>query len=42
MKWRQAMELFRDAVSEWRYDNVSTLSAALAYYTLLSLAPSSC
>jgi membrane protein len=39
MKWRQPLGLFKDAVSEWAADNASSLSAALAFYTLLSLAP---
>ncbi len=39
MKGREAVELLKDVVLEWNADNVSTLSAALAYYTLLSLAP---
>ena len=30
---------FRDAVDEWLHDNVQRLGAALAYYTIFSLAP---
>lgn len=39
MKWRGIIELFRDTFEEWRQDDASTLSAALAYYTIISLAP---
>jgi len=31
--------LFKDAVDEWLHDNVQRLGAALAYYTIFSLAP---
>ncbi|HEY3278070.1 MAG TPA: YihY/virulence factor BrkB family protein [Syntrophorhabdaceae bacterium] len=39
MKWRGIVELFKDTFQEWRHDDASTLSAALAYYTIISLAP---
>lgn len=36
---RQIAALFRESFSEWNQDNVPRLGAALAFYTLLSLAP---
>ena len=36
---REILGLFREAISEWDKDNVPSLSASLAFYTLLSLAP---
>jgi len=36
---RQIAALFRESLSEWNQDNVPRLGAALAFYTLLSLAP---
>jgi membrane protein len=34
-----AWSLIKDAASDWQDDKASTLAAALAYYTLLSIAP---
>lgn len=39
MKIKEAWYLLKDAAAEWSDDNVSRLSAALAYYTLVSIAP---
>jgi membrane protein len=36
---RQILELFRRAASKWNEDKCSALGAALAYYTVFSLAP---
>lgn len=37
--FRGAWQISRETIAEWREDNASRLAAALAYYTLLSLAP---
>jgi membrane protein len=37
--WRAWFELLRDTVKEWQEDNCLRIGAALAFYTLLSLAP---
>ncbi len=39
MKLKVLAELTKEAVSEWSSDNASRLSAALAYYTIFSIAP---
>jgi membrane protein len=39
LSWRAWYELLRDSVKEWQADNCLRLGAALAFYTLLSLAP---
>src|SRR5436305_6294774 len=39
LEGRQMIELLREAADEWVADKAPRLSAALAYYTLLSLAP---
>ncbi len=39
MKLKAFVELARSSASEWSEDNASRLSAALAYYTIFSLAP---
>ncbi len=39
MKLKAFAELARSSASEWSDDNASRLSAALAYYTIFSLAP---
>ena len=39
MKFARAWELVKDTVKAWSEDNVPRLGAALAFYTLLSLAP---
>jgi membrane protein len=39
MTAREALELLESAGSKWNYYNAPRLGAALAYYTLLSLAP---
>lgn len=37
--WRAAWQIIRETASDWSEDNASRLAAALAYYSLLSLAP---
>lgn len=37
--WRSAWEIIKETASDWSEDNASRLAAALAYYSLLSLAP---
>ncbi len=39
MRLKSALHLFPLAFQKWREDNVSRLAAALAYYTIFSLAP---
>lgn len=39
MKAKQVWYLIKDSAAEWSDDNASRLSAALAYYTLFSIAP---
>ena len=39
MKWRHLAGLLMETAIEWRADNASRLSAALAYYTMFSLSP---
>src|SRR6266545_3354342 len=39
MHARAIVVLFKDAVQEWLGDNVQRLGAALAYYTVFSIAP---
>ena len=39
MKIKSIFSLFKQAFAEWRRDRVSLLAAALAYYTVLSIAP---
>lgn len=39
MKLKGFLELSKEAVSEWSAENASRLSAALAYYTIFSIAP---
>ncbi len=39
MKPRDLIDLFKQTGSEWSEDNASRLSAALAYYTVFSVAP---
>jgi len=39
MAAKEAVELLKSAASKWSYYNAPRLGAALAYYTLLSLAP---
>jgi membrane protein len=34
-----AWHLFQATISEWTHDNVARLAAALAYYTVFSIAP---
>lgn len=38
-KAKAALELFKEAATGWSDDNVPTLGAALAYYTIFSIAP---
>jgi len=39
MKARRVFKLVKETISEWQEDNVPLLAAALAYYTIFSLAP---
>ncbi len=39
LSWRAWYELLRETFAEWQRDNCLRLGAALAFYTLLSLAP---
>lgn len=39
MRLRQVWTIFKDAASGWMEDNATRLSAALAFYTILSIAP---
>ena len=39
MKAKQILELLKDTVTEWSEDKVSLWAAALAYYTIFSIAP---
>jgi membrane protein len=39
MKASRAVKLLKDTITEWNEDNVPLLAAALAYYTVFSLAP---
>jgi membrane protein len=39
MDFKKCWKLLRSAASDWSDDNASRLAAALAYYTLLSIAP---
>lgn len=39
MRLRDGTRLFKDTIAEWNEDNVPLLAAALAYYTIFSLAP---
>lgn len=39
MKAKQIFKLFKDTVTEWSEDKVSLWAAALAYYTIFSIAP---
>lgn len=39
MTLKQTIRLLRETVAEWSEDNVPLLAAALAYYTIFSLAP---
>lgn len=39
MRFKTVVRLVRDTVTEWNEDNVPLLAAALAYYTIFSLAP---
>ena len=39
MKPKETLKLFKDAAASWSTDQVPTLGAALAYYTLFSIAP---
>lgn len=39
MRFKTIVRLVRDTVTEWNEDNVPLLAAALAYYTMFSLAP---
>ncbi|KAM3098180.1 YihY/virulence factor BrkB family protein [Phormidesmis sp. 146-12] len=39
MKLKDVVKILKDTVAEWSEDNVPLLAAALAYYTVFSLAP---
>jgi membrane protein len=39
MSWRAIRRLIKETVDEWNRDNVTQMAAALAYYTLFSIAP---
>ncbi|BAS56280.1 MULTISPECIES: YihY/virulence factor BrkB family protein [Leptolyngbya] len=39
MRFKTIVRLLRDTVTEWNEDNVPLLAAALAYYTMFSIAP---
>jgi membrane protein len=39
MRLRDGFRLFKETIAEWNEDNVPVLAAALAYYTIFSLAP---
>ncbi|MBD1846168.1 YihY/virulence factor BrkB family protein [Cyanobacteria bacterium FACHB-63] len=39
MRFKTIVRLVRDTITEWNEDNVPLLAAALAYYTMFSLAP---
>ncbi len=39
MRLKTGVRLIKDTITEWNQDNVPLLAAALAYYTLFSLAP---
>ena len=39
MKLEPGVSFVREVVTEWRKDNALSLGAALAFYTLFSLAP---
>jgi membrane protein len=39
MHWRSVGELLKETFQEWNRDKASRLAAALAYYTIFSIAP---
>lgn len=39
MNWRNIWSLLKETVDEWQRDKVGQMAAALAYYTLFSIAP---
>jgi membrane protein len=39
MSWRSVWSLLKETVDEWQRDKVDRMAAALAYYTLFSIAP---
>ncbi|MEQ8958917.1 MAG: ribonuclease BN, partial [Coleofasciculus sp. C2-GNP5-27] len=39
MKFKVIGELLKETIQEWQEDKASRLAAALAYYTVFSLAP---
>jgi membrane protein len=39
MSWRKIWSLLKETVEEWQQDKVDRMAAALAYYTLFSIAP---
>jgi membrane protein len=39
MSWRKIWSLLKETIEEWQRDRVDQMAAALAYYTLFSIAP---
>jgi membrane protein len=39
VKWQSIFRLFKETIAEWQNDKVPLLAAALAYYTVFSIAP---
>jgi membrane protein len=39
MKWKRIWGLLKETIEEWQRDRVDQMAAALAYYTLFSIAP---
>ncbi|HMQ54083.1 MAG TPA: YihY/virulence factor BrkB family protein [Anaerolineae bacterium] len=39
MNWKESFNILKETFSEWQEDKASRLAAALAYYTVFSLAP---
>ncbi|MEG3440212.1 YhjD/YihY/BrkB family envelope integrity protein [Pannus brasiliensis CCIBt3594] len=39
MRWKTIISLLKETFQEWNEDNASMLAAALAYYTVFSIAP---
>lgn len=39
MNWKESFNILKETFSEWQKDKASRLAAALAYYTVFSLAP---
>ena len=39
MNWKSILTLLKQTFTEWNNDNVPRLGAAMAYYTVVSIAP---